>query len=292
VAEDNPVNQEVCRQMLESIGCTVRVVNNGVQALGVLSETAFDLVLMDCQMPEMDGYEATRAIRGNEAVGGGSPGRQIIVALTAHAMEGDREQCLAAGMDDYMSKPFSLKQLQELLSRWLPCRGNDLEEHRNGADLAPSPPRDSVNARDCPTGDRLEGGSTDSTRSETFHIDRKIWEGIAAIESSSAPGLLNRILNVYLEDSSEAMLRLKEAAFRRNLDEVSALVHSLKSSSANVGAVNLSSLCAEMERKVIAGGSGELEALVGRIEAEYLSVRDVLRAELVQESPSNGAGAP
>jgi CheY-like chemotaxis protein len=120
VAEDNPVNQEVCRQMLERLGFRVRVVSNGAEALQALSEKTFDLVLMDCQMPGMDGYEATRAIRRIEAEGKGTSRREIIVALTAHAMEGDRERCLAEGMDDYLSKPFNMKQLEETLGRWLP----------------------------------------------------------------------------------------------------------------------------------------------------------------------------
>jgi signal transduction histidine kinase/DNA-binding response OmpR family regulator len=128
LAEDNPVNQEVCRQMLTVLGCKVHVVSNGIEALSALSQSSFDLVLMDCQMPEMDGYEATRAIRSREAEGDGAVRPEIIVALTANAMEGDREHCISVGMDDYLSKPFSMKQLQETLARWLPCKAR----HRAG----------------------------------------------------------------------------------------------------------------------------------------------------------------
>ena len=117
LVEDNPVNQELARHMLEFLGCTCVVAADGRQALDVLSQgETFDVVLMDCEMPVMDGFEATAAIRLREAEG--MP-RLPIVALTAGAIDGDREKCLAAGMDDYLSKPFSLAQLEQSLRRWL-----------------------------------------------------------------------------------------------------------------------------------------------------------------------------
>jgi signal transduction histidine kinase/CheY-like chemotaxis protein len=126
LVEDNPVNQEVTRAMLMSLGLEPDIVSNGLGALEALSSRVYDLVLMDCQMPEMDGYEATRKIRSLESAqesGGGAklpyPSHIPIVALTAHAMEGDREQCLEAGMDDYLSKPFTRDQIMDVLQRWL-----------------------------------------------------------------------------------------------------------------------------------------------------------------------------
>ena len=118
LAEDNAVNQEVGRAMLENLGCRVDVASDGRELLRLLETGKYELIFMDCQMPEMDGYAATRQIRINE-----SQGRTHvpIVALTAHAMEGDRERCLEAGMDDYLSKPFTLQQLAEMLTRWVPC---------------------------------------------------------------------------------------------------------------------------------------------------------------------------
>ncbi|MFZ0931433.1 MAG: response regulator [Syntrophobacteraceae bacterium] len=119
LAEDNLTNQHVCTAMLKKLGCQrVDVVSNGHEALQALSRTNYSLVLMDCQMPEMDGYEATRQIRKTEAESG-SATRITIVALTAHAMKGAQEQCLAAGMDGYMSKPFTLRQMQDTVERWL-----------------------------------------------------------------------------------------------------------------------------------------------------------------------------
>ena len=115
--------------MLDYIGCRVDVVADGRQALAALAARQYDLVLMDCQMPEMDGYEATRAIRAEEAAAF-SGARACIIALTAHAMEGDRALCLAAGMDDYLTKPFKLEALQEMLARWLPHGRSRQEAHR------------------------------------------------------------------------------------------------------------------------------------------------------------------
>jgi signal transduction histidine kinase/ActR/RegA family two-component response regulator len=119
LVEDNPVNQAVSREMLDFLGCRTDMVENGREALEAFGRLRYDLILMDCQMPLMDGYEATREIRKNEALSGGAGGHIPIVALTAHAMDGDRETCLTAGMDDYLSKPYKSEALHAVLERWL-----------------------------------------------------------------------------------------------------------------------------------------------------------------------------
>ena len=116
VAEDSPVNQKIMALFLERDGHRVSLVDNGAAAVAALEREQFDLVLMDVQMPVMDGFEATRAIRSLE---GGTGERLPIIALTAHAVEGDRERCLAAGMDDYLSKPFQIGTFREMISRFL-----------------------------------------------------------------------------------------------------------------------------------------------------------------------------
>jgi signal transduction histidine kinase/CheY-like chemotaxis protein len=124
LVEDNRVNQEVGKAMLRKLGCVVDVAEDGRVGLDAVSAKHYDIVMMDCQMPNMDGFEATAAIRSREArlqaAGGPSAARRVpIVALTANAMKGDRERCLEAGMDDYLAKPFSKEQLEAVLSRWL-----------------------------------------------------------------------------------------------------------------------------------------------------------------------------
>jgi two-component system, sensor histidine kinase and response regulator len=123
VAEDNVINQKVAVRLLEKVGCRIDVAANGQEAVAMLVQFAYDVVLMDCQMPEMDGFAATAAIRQHEA----STGRHVpIIAMTANAMQGDQEECLAAGMDDYVSKPVTLDALVAVLRKWAPPQGDHL----------------------------------------------------------------------------------------------------------------------------------------------------------------------
>ncbi|HJV96291.1 MAG TPA: response regulator, partial [Albitalea sp.] len=117
LAEDDLVNQLVIKEMLSKLGCSVEVADNGLIAQAAAMQQAYDLIFMDCHMPVMDGYESTRRIRAYEAAQGLR--RTPIVALTAAALASDREQCIAAGMDDYMTKPVSIAQLGAALQRWL-----------------------------------------------------------------------------------------------------------------------------------------------------------------------------
>lgn len=124
VAEDNHINQMFVRELLKHIGCTCDIANNGDEALTSVHEKHYDLVLMDCQMPEMDGFTAAREIRRREAAGELS-GRRTIIALTANALKGDRERCLQAGMNDYLSKPLQAEQLQTMLAIYLATNPDD-----------------------------------------------------------------------------------------------------------------------------------------------------------------------
>ena len=172
LAEDQPVNQEVARYMVESFGCRVEVVSNGQEALDALSKTPYDLVLMDCQMPELDGYAATRIFRERETQKAknqsGRPQvihRTPIIAMTAHAMQGDREQCLAAGMDDYLSKPFNQDRLFAVLKRWLSSEST--------ADIPVHTTREDQTEQDQSKASRLpDGGKAGSNLHGEEFLDR------------------------------------------------------------------------------------------------------------------------
>lgn len=125
LVEDNAANMRVTRALLETLGCEVIPADNGLEAVERYRSETFDLVLMDCQMPEMDGYEATRAIRQIEAVQGRTT---PIIALTAHAMAGSREACLDAGMNDQFTKPLTMAVLMRLLLKWLPAVSTPADE--------------------------------------------------------------------------------------------------------------------------------------------------------------------
>ena len=120
VVEDNPVNQVVARKLVEKLGCEVTLASNGQEGLDAAQESAFDLVLMDCRMPVLDGYEATRRLRCREIELGREP--VPVIAMTANAMDGDRDECLGAGMDDYVTKPVDRRHLAEVIERWIERR--------------------------------------------------------------------------------------------------------------------------------------------------------------------------
>ena len=233
LVEDNAVNQELALHMLEALGCRAEVANHGGQALDALNRGAFDLVLMDCQMPEMDGFEATAEIRRREALRPG--GRRIpIIALTAGAVEGDREKCLAGGMDDYVTKPFSLNQLERALRRWLP-------EERNAG-------------RDQP------------------RIDIQALEQIRALRGDGGANLVTKIIGVYLSDAPARLRSLQEAVARGDAAAMRRAAHAFKSASANLGATGLAELCRRMEDLGRASSIQGAQSLVAEIETEYAQV--------------------
>ena len=119
LAEDNAVNQVVALSMLKSFGCHVELAKKGLEAVAAFERERFDAILMDCHMPELDGFDATRAIRALEAAAHPNRVRMPVIALTANAMEGDRDRCLASGMDDYLAKPFRHSQLWAVLTNWI-----------------------------------------------------------------------------------------------------------------------------------------------------------------------------
>jgi len=254
LAEDNGVNQEVAVAMLEALGCWVCAVGNGRQALDELERTPFDLVLMDCQMPEMDGFEATRAIREREtAVADADPPKRLpIIALTAHAMAGDREECLAAGMDDYLSKPFSKQGMRSVLERWATSfRGEGAE----GTQCA----------------ERAGGGAA--------CLDGSALDQLGALTKGEPGALISRVVETYLRSAGDLIRSLRDGLETSDASAVARAVHQLKSSSAQVGAQRLSILCKEFEARARRGSLEGGAERVDEISLELEAVQEALAVE-------------
>ncbi|HVG03238.1 MAG TPA: response regulator, partial [Nitrospira sp.] len=228
LSEDNPVNREVTLGMIDLLKCSAKVANHGREAVEAASQTAFDIVLMDCQMPEMDGFSATAAIRRQEKNAGN--GRHVpIIALTANAMEGDRARCLAAGMDDYLAKPFTLTQLRATLTRWLTSDS----ARRNSSDLSTT---------------AIVGSEEESAgRRMGEEIDRSAWTAIQALQRPGRPDLLARVLTAYLEDSHRLVQQIRCAVQNNDPAALYQAAHRLKSSSAQLGALATATHCKDLE---------------------------------------------
>jgi CheY-like chemotaxis protein len=250
LVEDNLINQQVALGILQIQGYNVTVVNNGREALEAHAQGEFDLVLMDCHMPEMDGFEATRAIRSRERVSGK---HLAIVALTANAMAQDREACLDAGMDDHLAKPFSMQTLQDMLNRWMPRHPKALQ---------------------APAVERAHDSGGDGV------IDRVVLDQLGKVLTNGKPELLARVIKVYLAESPKLVQKLKHAAGAQEASEVVRAAHSLKSSSGNVGAKQLSRYCEDMEGAGRAANLEAMRALLAKLEAEHGRVQEALSAEL------------
>jgi len=217
LVEDNPVNQEVAARLVETFGIRATLCVNGEEAVNALSGAHFDLVLMDCQMPVMDGFVATRAIRELEA--GANRPRTPIVALTANAMPGDRERCLDAGMDDYLTKPFRRESLGAVLARWL--APSEL------AAALPTTPPSLPRAAPEPAG---------ALNVDALTQLRDVFDGD-----------ISGVVGAYLSDAQTQINAMASALERQAGAELERAAHSLKSTSRSVGADAVAGLCAELE---------------------------------------------
>ena len=209
LVEDNPINQAVGEAMLRKLGLLWQLADNGMQAVERVRDVAFDLVLMDCQMPVMDGYQATAAIR---ALAHGRGARLPIVALTANAMEDDRQKCLDAGMNDFLAKPYTLATLRATLLRW----------------LAPQP------------GDRQPA--------EPSAIDPATIETLRELDESGGMGLAHELFESFLSTADQSVAKVAAALDAGSGKALAQAAHALKSSTANVGAKTLSACWRELER--------------------------------------------
>ena len=240
LAEDNPVNQELARVMLEELGCEVGLAANGRQALEALAQVRFDVVLMDCQMPEMDGFEAMRCLRdpATPRGSGGTPPQVPVVALTANALAGDAARCLAAGFTDYLAKPFRQQQLADLLARHL------------GAPAAPDAV--AAYAAAAPQGPPATDGQPLAVPGAA-QLDHTVIGRIRDMERRGAPDLLRRLIEAYLDSAARLVVEAEEAIRHKDVHGLRQAAHTLKSSSANLGASELARRCGELESLVHGG---------------------------------------
>jgi signal transduction histidine kinase/CheY-like chemotaxis protein len=266
LAEDNPVNQEVATNMLEQLACRVTLVTNGVEAVAAVKETAFDLILMDMQMPEMDGLAATRAIRQYELRTG--RGHVPIVALTANAYAKDSEACFAAGMDDYLSKPFTLGQMHTRLARWLS------PEIRIPRPTPAAPVSAETNGTSTRTDHVMEITSAEAP------LDLRVLESLKALRRPGRPDVVEKVLRAFLGSSAELLITMRGAVSRADATALGRAAHNLKSSSANVGALRLSAYCRDLEALGRAETLAKSAEVLAELEAEYLRVEAAVKAEL------------
>jgi two-component system, sensor histidine kinase and response regulator len=248
VAEDNIVNQKLISRQLQKLGYAADAVANGAEVLEALERVPYEIILMDCQMPEMDGYEVTRRIRRTEAGRRSSKVPPVyVIALTANALEGDRARCLAAGMNDYVPKPVHISSLSSALVRAL---------------------------------DKLPPASPEKKKeSDTAVLDRAILNGLRELREANQPDPVAELIDLFLQDAGPRLEKIKSAIAQRDKAALISTVHALKGSASNLGARSLAALCATFEKKAKAGDLSDAVPLLERLNLEFDRVRSSLLAE-------------
>lgn len=248
LAEDNAINCEVAVTGLEQAGCSVAVARDGREACEMAAGGDFDVVLMDCQMPAMDGFQATREIRRREAEQGRP--RIPIIALTANALAGDREHCLAAGMDDFLSKPLRIAELQGAVARWTVkvLRVQKVPE-------APQP--------EAPPA-----------------IDPVAIANLRSLDRPGRPSVVERAIRLYLTSVEKEVDELERAIWSKDVSAVRGRAHKLKGSSATLGAQGIADLTAQLERDSAVQAPDQLLGLLVRLRAQLGPVTAALRQEI------------
>jgi two-component system sensor histidine kinase/response regulator len=307
LAEDNGVNQVVARNMLKTFGCEFEIVANGALALEALQRQRFDIVLMDCQMPVMDGFVATRAIRKHEAEH--QLPRTPVVALTANALVGDADTCLASGMDDHLAKPYTRRQLCAVMERWLPkhCVERAPAAQNTVAALSAVPaaagkPSAPTAAADHPPPQR-EAAAVIERASQRLDIQHAQASGNALPRRPAGSGsevlldpaalnsiremdgdgsVLTEVLQMYLEEMPSHVNALKQAVADKDGACLGRSAHALKSASFNIGAKSVAEMCKRLEQIAKAGYTEGAEDLVAAILAMLERLQPVLHAHLRQ----------
>ena len=242
LVEDNPVNQEVSREILQHLGLQVEIAENGIEAVNAVCKRKYDLIFMDCQMPEMDGFQATTEIRRMESEK--DRPKHNIVALTANAMKGDREKCLAVGMNDYLTKPYTHETIINTLKRWLPAQNWQREKHKSETIT-----------------DTLKNG----TKMESDIVDYDIANGLKAILKDRFGIMIDKF-----EANAEKLINeMHEAYSAKDMETLRRGAHTLKGSGGTLGAKKLQQACLELESSAQQAEPSQLKEQLAEVEAEY-----------------------
>jgi signal transduction histidine kinase/DNA-binding response OmpR family regulator len=271
LVEDNAINQEIALAMLEETRYRVTVAENGRLALAACQDQTFDVILMDCQMPEMDGFEASRRLRLRELEYGRR--RMPIIALTANAILGDRELCLDAGMDDHLAKPYTRAGLLAALGHWVDTAAA-LPPPAADARLADAP-----SAAPAASPQAAETAAPVADAGEVSILDPSALQGLRALQRPGRPDVLGRIIDMFNSDAPRLLGEMKVAAAANNTEAVRLAAHTLKSTCTNVGAVALSATCREIEQYARANDVDGALTRIGAIQDEL----DRVLAALVLE---------
>ena len=273
VVDDNDFNQEVASDLLSDVGVEVALASHGAQALEALHGGHFDAVLMDVQMPVMDGHEATRRIRSDPALA-----QTIVLAMTANAGAEDRERCLAAGMNEVLTKPIDPDLLFVTLAHWIARPQGAARSHSHGPSHSPSPiaapsvvalPAEPVAAPQIPPVAAVAEGLP-------------VWDPSALQRIvGDNQATQTRLLDKYLLTAGETITGLREAASAAHWPQAGELAHKLKSSSRSVGAMRLGALCEALEREGRAGSPGTSQALVALVIQGFSEVETRIRSRAV-----------
>jgi CheY-like chemotaxis protein len=277
LAEDHPVNLKVAVQMLGRLGYRIDTAENGKQVLESLKRQPYDVVFMDVQMPEMDGLETTRRIC--ELWSSGS--RPRIIAMTANAMQGDREECMASGMDDYISKPIRMNELVQALRRCEPRRhgqvivdnSDNLQTKQKSTNQPFTTPGNEPEKLPPASSDGSQQFQKPETESNSTPLDGETLQALKEIDA------LQEVIDIYLDSAPQLLQRIQEAVRTEQPEELREAAHSLKSTSAALGAFDLSEMAKKMEVMGRFGNTASASNMLADIEAEYQRVRKALDEE-------------
>jgi len=274
LVEDVAVNQKVARQMLKRLGYRADVANNGKEALECLHRQPYDVVLMDVQMPEMDGLEATRCIRQNDS----SVVQPWIIAMTAHAMQGDRESCLTAGMNDYISKPIRTEALVQALKRCTEAIHSHILWEDEGKEF-------NATALSSTSGKVMINPPQTVTNRDRPPIDPQVLQGIQEIGGEDADELLTEVIDSFLEDAIPRLQAIETAVRQDDAIALEQAAHAFKSLSSTMGATLLAELCQILENIGEAGNTVGSAPLLVQLQQEHQRVVKALQDAHPKRTP-------